>query len=116
MTTVELLRKLAKSDYYQSIFALSKDMYGVQVFANSNDFSDIQITFIKYLSFYSVIFTDISLGEVDESILSNEIYEDSYIMYKNHKDKKVIKKHLKKDDTPIVGATTKWLFKKPKRE
>lgn len=102
-----LLRKLAKSEYYSTLFSLSKERDSYRIFKNEYDFTSLQILFLKYLSFYSSIYTDIALKEVPEIILKDELYEDAYVMYKNKKDKKITS-NKKEETTP----TTKWLFKK----
>lgn len=102
------IRKLAKSDYYSTLFAISKEYDNYKIFRNEDDFTDIQIIFLKYLSFYSSLYLDIEMKEVSDIVLKDEIYEDAYAMYKN---KKNTKKDTKKEEkTP----GTKWLFKKPR--
>ncbi len=82
-----LLRKLAKSNYYQTIYSNAKDI-GLSIFKNENDFTNLQIQFLQCLNFYSILNLDIYMGDVDEKVLDNFIYEDSYILYKQKsKDK-----------------------------
>jgi hypothetical protein len=106
------LRNLAKDDYWQNIYSLSKE-HPIKFFNNDSDFTDIQYLFLKYLNFYSSLFTDIALGEIDEIVLDNEIYEDSYMMFKNKKDKK--NPQINIQNTPLDGKKSKWIFKKPKK-
>lgn len=110
MNTISILRKLAKNDYWQSIFSLSKE-HNISLFDNNTNFSEIQFTFLKYLNFYSNLFTDIALNEVNEIVLTNDIFEDSYMYWKNKKDKKAINKinKDKQDSSNVIGS--KWIFK-----
>jgi hypothetical protein len=108
----KIIRSLAKGDYWQSIYALSKE-HPIRFFNNDNDFTDIQYLFLKYLNFYNSIFTDIALNEIDSIVLDNEIYEDSYMMFKNKKDKKNPKLNIQ--DNPLDNKTSKWIFTKPKK-
>lgn len=114
----EYIRKLAKSDYYQSLYSIGKEM-NLQLFNNKTDFTQLQMMFLKYINFYSNLFADIALGDVDELVLENDIYEDSYMMYKNKKDKNKFKNppqttDYMKDSKVKVGqkvGTTQWIFK-----
>ncbi len=80
---LSVVRKIAKSNKWQSIFAYSKEVNNIRLFENDIDFTPLQISFLRYLNFYNSIFTDISLNEVDDSVLDDEIYEDSYVLYKS---------------------------------
>lgn len=115
MELVTLLRKLAKSDYWQTVYNQSKEGH-LQLFNNVTDFTDIQIRFIKYLGYYYALFTDIAMGDVSEVVLEDEIYEDSYMLYKSKKDKVDFRKRKNKNtnDSDTVGGST-WLFKTKKK-
>jgi hypothetical protein len=108
------IRKLAKSDYWQTVYSLSEKMK-IRLFANDMDFTRSQILLLKYLNFYSQIYMDIALGDVTELVLEDELYEDAYYFYKTQKDKEKFKKEEiknQKESTP----TTRWIFKKlPKK-
>jgi len=109
------LRKLAKSSNWQQLYYTSKEIASIHIFENQTDLSDIQFTFLRYLSFYSSIFTDIALGDIDEKVLEHEIYEDSYMLWKNKKDTKK-KRVVNSKEEKISGKTSRWVFKKPKSE
>jgi hypothetical protein len=102
---LENTRKLAKTNNYQLLFSMSKE-YGFRLFENARDFSYIQKLFINYLSFYSALNFDVSLGDVQEIVLDNEIYEDSYMYYKNIKKNK--EKEKKQVNNPINA--TQWIL------
>ena len=107
------LRNLAKSDYYQSLFSLGKELHTINIFSNNIDFSEIQMMFLKYLSMYSVLYLDIALGDIDDRVLENEVYEDSYLMYKNKKDKEKNKPNkIQKPPSSPLGVN-RWIFKSP---
>lgn len=84
---VEAMRTMAKSNYWQTLYVQSKEINGVNLFNNINDFTYIQIEFLNNISFYNSIYFDISLGEVDEMVLEDEIYTTSYAYYKNKERK-----------------------------
>ena len=111
---ISLLRQLAKSQQYQDLYILCKELH-LKFFKNDYDLSYLQIIFLKYVSFYYSIIMDISLGEVGERVLENEIYEDSYSLYKNKKDKKSYKQSVNSNEDKNIGRTNKWLFKSPRK-
>lgn len=105
---IKCIRRLAKNSYYQSLYSLSKEIPGLKIFKNNIDFTAIQMLFLRYLNFYSQIFMDISLGDVSNVVLDNEIYEDAYMYYKSKKDK--IKTSLPSSQSPLA-PTSQWIFK-----
>lgn len=122
-STTDHLRTLAKSSYYQTMFTFMKEG-PFQLFENVRDLTSLQLEFLVYLSFYHAIQTDIYLGEVDEQVLDNYVYEDAYCTYKNEQ-----RKRQPKLTQPVMTAPTtshkketkavrdQWLFKsRPKRK
>ena len=109
---ISALRQLAKSTYYQNIYSLGKEIPSIRLFKNSDDFTDIQMTFIQYLSFYASLYMDIALKEIDSRVLEKEIYEDSYMYYRSKKDNTQGKMKTKDTDK---APSSKWVFKTPKK-
>ena len=105
------IRQLAKSDYYQSLFSLGKEHSNLNIFKNNMDFTEIQMLFLRFLNFYSSLYLDIALGDVDDIVLKDEIYEDSYMYFKNKKDKLKTKDINISKDKQTIG-TSRWVFKK----
>ena len=110
---ISLLRKIAKSSYWQTIYSFSKEGGNLKLFTNDIDLTDIQITFLKYLGFYSSLYLDVALGDIDKRIFENEIYEDSYALYRNKMDKKKEKLDTQRDKDFV--PTTHWVFKNGKK-
>ncbi len=105
------IRKLARSTYYQNLYSIGKELPYLRIFKNTDDFSVIQMMFLRYLNYYYSILMDIELGEVDEIVLDNEIYSDSYIMYKNKKD--TIKRTTNQKKELDNFNSSRWIFKTP---
>lgn len=103
------IRELAKTSYYQTLFNGSKEL-GFRLFLNDRDFTNIQILFLSFLNFYSILNFDISLGDVKDIVFKNEIYEDSYMYYRNNKSNKEENKTNQK--TNIDFTNSQWVFKK----
>jgi hypothetical protein len=89
MNLLSEVRDLAKSNYYQTLFANAKEI-NIQIFNNNKDFSDLQIIFLNYLNFYKVLFDEIAQSEVPSLVLKKHLYEDAYMLFRreNYKRKK----------------------------
>jgi hypothetical protein len=70
---------------------------------------------------------DIAMGEVDEDILGDYIYEDSYMYYKTkskgkeekypHMNRNMNQKFMKnRPEKHSSKRTSQWIFKRPKRK
>ena len=119
----EVLRELAKNDYYQSIYNSAKEL-GLQIFENKTDLTKIQLWFLSFMGMYSVINTDIAIGDVSERVLENTIFEDSYLVYKKRSMDKDMKKKMQSIKLPTsknkdgVELTPKssWVFKRKQKQ
>jgi len=111
------LRRLAKTDYYQSMYTASKEL-GLQLFRNNTDLTKMQLWFLAYMSIYNVINTDIAMGEIGERVLENEIYEDAYLIYKKKQFTKDLKAHKQQQITSPEKSSphSSWSFKRAKAE
>ena len=110
----DLIRQLAKSIRYQNLYTNVKELH-IKLFENECNLTPIQEYFLNFLNFYSSINMDIVLGDVDKLVLDNEIYEDSYTIYKRKKRMKrePLKTNPKEKAT---GKNIQWLFKSPSKK
>jgi methionine salvage enolase-phosphatase E1 len=92
------IRDLAKTNYYQTLFANAKEM-NIQIFNNNKDFSDLQIMFLNYLNFYKVLYDEIAQSEVTSLVLKKHLYEDAYMLYRRESYKRK-KTEPKEKDSP----------------
>lgn len=113
------LRKLAKTDYYQSLYVNCKDR-GLKMFRNDFDLTQLQLTFLSMCGIYEILNTDIYLGEVSERVLDNFIYEDAYLHYKRVSSSKDHKKNKSsvginnsnnKQDKKEIVPKSSWSFR-----
>ena len=102
------LRKLAKSEYYQTIFA-QKEM-GLKIFKNEIDLSLLQISFLNFLNFYSSLYLDYALGDIDDVVFTDEIYEDAYNFYRNKQRREPKTKKGNKEGQK-AATDINWVFK-----
>jgi hypothetical protein len=113
---VPVLRIIAKSDYYQSMYVTAKDL-GLHIFQNTTDLTKVQLWLLSYMSMYATINMDIAMGEVSERVLDNEIYEDAYMTYKKKQLTKDIKNKIHQVDTKSKEQpSSQWVFKRTKAE
>ncbi len=120
----KILRKLAKQDKWYIVYMQSKELGNLRLFANDTDFTFMQLLFLNYLSFYSSLFFDISMGDVSQIVLENDIYEDSYNLYRNEKrlkqndkaETKAPKEAPKNNfEEQVLAKRTEWLLRRPKK-
>lgn len=104
-----IVRSLAKSNYWQTLYSHFKEN-GMKLFKNDGDYSNGQIWFLNYLNMYFNLYTDIAMDEVDEAVLNDFVYEEAYLHWKRKKRiQKEIDNNLKKEKTNT--PTTTWVFK-----
>lgn len=116
----QIIRKLSRSNYWQTVYSHSRESSGFYLFKNNFNFGYAQLIFLNFLSFYSSLYLDIALGEVTEIVFKDEIYEDSYMYWKNQKNS--IKKgnnlklseHKNRELNNQYNSTS-WVFKRPKK-
>uniref|UniRef100_A0A6M3K4E7 Uncharacterized protein n=1 Tax=viral metagenome TaxID=1070528 RepID=A0A6M3K4E7_9ZZZZ len=115
MDTVKVLRELASNDDWQNIYILSKDIASIKLFDNCNEFTYVQNIFLRYLNFYYTLHSDVAMGEVDEIVFDNQLYEDAYIMYKNRIEKEKFKGNTTDRGKENINSlkTNSWIFKNP---
>ena len=105
MNTYSDLRRLAKQNKYQNLFFACKELEGFRLFKNSRDLSQLQQIFINYLYMYSSIIQAISVDKISPHVIDCELYEDSYLLWRN-KGVKKDKKDDKQNDVHLVASDT----------
>ena len=108
---VSNIRKLSKNSTNQTIYSASKEG-NIGLFANTYDYTYFQIMYLRYLNFYNSINLDIAMNEVGEEVLNNEIFEDSYMYYKQHKKEETNTLKTKKNKNEEVVDGFNWVFNK----
>ena len=113
---VNLIRELAKSSYWQSIYSSAKEVR-LKIFENDIDLTEFQVLFLNYLAFYSSLNLDVSMGDVENFVLDNFIYEDAYMLYKREKKYKTdIDTKIGNNKSPDSNNSIQWVFKKPSKK
>lgn len=91
------------------------------MFDNKKDLTMLQLWFLSYLGMYSMINTDVVVGECSKRVLDNTIYEDAYILYKNKSANKNVKnsassiKLPKQNEDKQLTPKSTWVFKRKQK-
>jgi len=104
-----IIRQLAKSSDAQNLYSHAKELH-LQLFKNIVNFTQVQLLYLRYLNFYSTLYLDIYLQEVDELVLKDEIYEDAYMLFREKKKTT----SSDQDMNQSKPAQSQWVFKQPK--
>ena len=98
----KLLRKLARSHQWQSLYVRCKDIGSFRLFANDFDLSEIQRRFLMWLEIYNSLYMDLRTEEdfISEDVIKDDIRTECYLLYKSKK-KKGMKKNEKKSNRKI---------------
>ncbi len=85
------LRKLARSQKWQSLYHKAKEIASIHLFRNQEDFSKLQITFLSLLEEYASAYFDLLMGEdlISEEVIRDWIRLQSYFLYKSKHRKKL---------------------------
>jgi len=102
MDIINLTRKLAKQNKYQSIFTISKEFKYIRIFKNTRELSKLQEIFLNYLYVYDNLNQDLMMKKVSKHIFDYEIYEDSYLMWKREKSNKPDDREDKTSDVKLI--------------
>jgi hypothetical protein len=92
------IRDLANSNKYQSLLNARSEICEVRLFNNNSNFSRIQLMFINWLQFYKFLRSEVVSDEVSDVILKDEIYSDSYYLWRSKKYKEYLEKKDKKEE------------------
>lgn len=113
MNIYEGIQELAKSVKYQNYFIAAKEIGSIKLFDNERDLSKLQELFLSYLYTFESINHDIVLDKISPKVLDNQIYWESYLLYKKNR-KKEDNPSKKKDLTLVAGRRIKFPKKRNK--
>ena len=85
----ETIRQLARSTYYQNIYASSKEMSGIQLFENTSNFSGLQVLFLFWLQVYSNLYEELSQKKwkyLDEKVINNNVRCDAFLYWRKQQN------------------------------
>lgn len=82
------LRKLARSNYWQTLYNASKETSGLSLFQNNSDLSEIQIQFLQWLNIYNLLYIELGQKEsifLTEKTLLDDERTNAYLYYRKQK-------------------------------
>ena len=76
------IRKLARSDYWQSLYTMSKEGHDIQFFTNVNSFSGPQVSLLQWLRIYDMLYTEKAQKEsylLTDNVIKNDDRCNAYL-------------------------------------
>lgn len=103
---------LAKSVRAQNIFLVSKEIASIKLFKNNFNFSKLQEIYLNYLYTFDLLNKDIMVEGISKKVTEDEIFWESYLLYKKSNKKKEEKPDKQKAVSLVAGKNIKF----PNRE
>lgn len=100
MTIESILRKLARSHYWQSLYNSSKSLNGVKLFENDSNFSGLQVQFLNWLRIYDMLYDELHKFEspyLTEKVIEDNDRCDAYLYYRRKNIERDWKKHREEE-------------------
>ena len=101
------IRELAMSQHWQNLYNTSKEIGTFKLFDNASELTEVQDSFLYWLSIYSDLYTDLAMGEkfISKEVIADHIRAEAYLIYKRHK-RKEDKKSMDKQAEPKTGKVS----------
>ena len=106
MNIYSTIRKLAKSVKSQNLFTASKEINGIRIFKNTINFSKFQEFYLSWLYSYDLIYRDLITEKISVHVMDNELFTDSYLLWRKEKKYNQEQKDTVKKDVHLVVGTT----------
>jgi hypothetical protein len=85
MDYIDVIRKLARSSYWQNVYSSAKDVGSIQLFENQNNYSGLQSLFLYWLKVYDLLYTELSSKEwkyLDEDVINDDCRCDAFLYWR----------------------------------
>jgi hypothetical protein len=112
MNIYSITRKFAQITKSQNLFTASKEINGIRLFKNTINFSKLQEFYLSWLYSYDLIYRDLITEKISKHVTDNELFTDSYLLWRKEKKYKHEQKDNTKKDVHLI-AGNKIIF--PKR-
>ena len=113
------LRKLARSNYWQSLYHSVKECHGIRLFRNESNLSGLQIRFLYWLKVYSILYDELSTHEdklLTQDVIDDDLRCDAYLVYRNKKHDYLWRKHRREEAEAQRSAGRKSKFNNPGKQ
>jgi len=91
-----LIRKLARSEYWQTLYSTAKEIGTIRLFDNDSNYSSLQSLFLYWLRVYNLLYTELAQKEwkfLDEDVINNDIRCDAFLHWRNIEKEKQLFTH-----------------------
>lgn len=83
------LRKLARSNYWQILYARAHDIGSLKLFNDDGEYSNLQIEFLHWLQVYHYLYSELNDDDLlIESYINCDVSIDAYLYYRRTHKKK----------------------------
>lgn len=96
------IRRLARSNYWQSIYRASKECSGISLFENKTNFSGPQSTMLYWLSVYDVLYKELNEMEWDNlyrETIEDDFLTDAFLYWRSKQIEFKFREHKKEEKT-----------------
>lgn len=107
MYNPKILRKLARSPRWQTIYKHSKEIGSLRLFRNTEELTQLQIDFLQWLAIYNSLEKELARGEcphLSRDVINDDIRTEAYLLYRHKEDKRKSKKDTKKKPDSSAGG------------
>ena len=111
MYNTKLIRQLARSSQWQTLYQHTKEIASLQLFRNSSELTKIQLDFLQWLSLYYSLYQDLAMDKpyLSKAVIEDDIRTEAYLFLKS---KEGSKKDTKKGKKEIDTSAGSVLFKR----
>jgi len=113
--SLQIIRKLAQSIDYQTLYNRAKELGTIKLFKNDTDLSQAQMVFLSYLHLYSTLYQDLHSAQdeiLTEAVLEDWVRTEAYLVYRKHKNTKKTNNKVKS----LVNNDGAIVFKRPPKK
>jgi len=110
MYNIKVLRKLARSPRWQTLYKHSKEIGSLKLFRNTEELTQLQIDFLQWLAIYNSLEKELARGEcpyISRDVINDDIRTEAYLIFRHKEDKKKDKKGTKQADSSAGGVIFK---------
>lgn len=96
MDYIAIIRKLARSPYYQNIYNASKEVGTINLFENNTNHSGLQSLFLYWLKVYDLLYSELGQKEwkfLDEEVIENDTRCDAFLYWRGKQREAEIDNH-----------------------
>lgn len=109
MDYIEVIRKLARSQFYQNLYSASKEI-NIKIFDNDTNYSGLQSIFLYWLRVYDLLYSEMAQKEwkyLDEKVIEDDVRTDAFLHWRGLQRNNEIDKYKQEQ------KASKMNFKRP---